>query len=160
MSQPPSCHIKAEKTHAFNHACRFIACCVKMIAFVNVRGLLLHVLIWPGNNLVAGHLLDPNLDVRAIIGRGLHSLILCWSFRGETTEGLTASILAPMLQRLALDHEELLAAEHVVFEANENVLKLAHAARVWKLIAGKMESFLDVPWSSCLIVCSGLTADQ
>jgi len=65
-----------------------------------------------------------------------------------------------MLQRLALDHEELLAAEHVVFEANENVLKLAHAARVWKLIAGKMESFLDVPWSSCLIVCSGLTADQ
>ena len=47
-----------------------------------------------------------------------------------------------------------------MFEANENVLKLAHAARVWKLIAGKMESFLDVPWSSCLIVCSGLTADQ
>ncbi len=89
----------------------------------------------------------------AFIGRGLHSLILCWSFRAETTEGLTASILAPMLRRLAVDHEELLAADRVGFAANENVLKLQQAARVWRLIFGELESFLDVSWSSCLLVC-------
>lgn len=132
-----------------------------MMAFVNKIGLLVHVLIRPGSPAVAGHLLDPNLvNVRPIIGRGLQSLILCWSFRTETTEGLTASILAPMLRRLAVDHEELLAADRVEFEANENVLKLQQAARVWKLIFGEMESFLDVPFltfHSLLVCLSALT---
>ncbi len=130
------------------------------MAFVNVIGLLVHVLIWPGVDLVAGHLLDPNVDVRAIIGRGIHSLILCWSFRAETTEGLTASILAPMLRRLALDHEELLADDRVGIEANDNVLNLQQAARVWNLIFGEMQSFLDVPGSSCLLACIDPIADQ
>lgn len=132
----------------------------KTMAFGDVIGLLAHVLNWQGNTHAAGHLLDPNLDVTSIIGRGLDSLILCWTFRAETTEGLTASLLAPMLRRLALNHQDLLAANSLGIEVNDRVLKLQQAARVWNLIFGEMESFLAVPWSSCLLVCVDPIADH
>ncbi|DBA88754.1 TPA: hypothetical protein ACH3X1_004172 [Trebouxia sp. C0004] len=84
---------------------------------------------------LAGHVLDPNVDFRAIIDSAIHSLIGRWSFQVGTAESLTASILALMLRRLALDHEELLADEHVMFkETHTYVLKLPQAARVWKVI--------------------------
>ncbi|DBA88769.1 TPA: hypothetical protein ACH3X1_004186 [Trebouxia sp. C0004] len=93
---------------------------------------------------MAGHLLDPNLDVRAVVGRALHPLMHNWSSQGDTAKRLTFSILAPMFLRLALDHEELLADEQAVLETAENVVKPQQAALVWQLIV----DIIDSSWSS------------
>ncbi len=56
-----------------------------------------------------------------------------------------------MLRRLALDHEELLRDKQAAISFDENVLQLGQARRVWNIIIGEMQSFLDVPVSSfCL----------
>ncbi len=60
-----------------------------------------------------------------------------------------------MLRRLALDHEELLGDKRAANTIGKHVLQLAQAKRVWKIIIGEMQPFLDVPTSSGLLVCSG-----
>ena len=70
-------------------------------------------------------------------------------------ESRTASILALMLRRLALDHEELLGDKRAAVMLGKHVLQLGQAKLVWKIIIGEMHTFLDVPLSSCLLVCSG-----
>ena len=64
------------------------------------------------------------MDVRAIVDRALHYLINRWSFQGEMAESRTASILALMLRRLALDHEELLGDKRAAVTLGEHVLQL------------------------------------
>ncbi len=71
-------------------------------------------------------------------------------------ESRTASILALMLRRLALDHEELLGDKRATVTLGKHVLQLGGPSKiVWKIIIGEMHTFLDVPLSSCLLVCSG-----
>ncbi len=56
-----------------------------------------------------------------------------------------------MLRRLARDHEQLLGDKRAAVTLGEHVLQLAQAKRVWKIIIGEMQSFLEVPVSSfCL----------
>ena len=88
-------------------------------------------------NIVAGHLLDPNMDVRALVGRGLRPLMHDWTSRGATAKGLTFSILVPMFLRLAIDYEELLAYEPAVLDSADMVVPPEQAAFVWQFVVGK-----------------------
>ncbi len=107
-----------------------------------LRGLHVHVLNGQGVNPVAGHLLDPNVEVNSVISRGLHPLTHDWCARGNTAKDLTFSILAPMFLRLAIDHEELLAYEQAVQKSGDKMVQPEQAALVWQLVVGKTKPVL------------------
>ncbi|KAL0054762.1 hypothetical protein WJX82_002004 [Trebouxia sp. C0006] len=100
-------------------------------------------LLWLLHYCLAGHLLDPNMEVGTAISRGLQPLMHDWCSRGNIAKDLTCSILAPMFLRLASNHEELLAYEPGVQESAD-VVQPEQAELVWQLIV----DIIDSPWSS------------
>ena len=90
---------------------------------------------------VAGHLLDPRLDVRMVFSRGFNGVMYAWAQRervGFQSKRDTLDDLGTMfLQRLVSQYKVLLCGKFAGLDKSNILVRPLAVAAVWSMILGK-----------------------
>ena len=88
--------------------------------------------------MVAGHLLDPRLDMQAVFGHGFNAVMYAWAqWAAAPAPDHLRDLGSMMLQRLISQYTVLLSGKHAGLSTSDKRARPLGVAAIWTLIVGE-----------------------